>query len=292
MVYTGDASVKVKVTDTYSVDKKGSLSLDTGNEVSCYASMNGYEIGFGAPNSTVCSAESGAYSITFRVYANDQYYNVGSVKLSADDVKRIAENYGLEGETPEPEPTPTPTPTPSPEPEQPADGTPFTLRSDAGIELTFYPETKQFDIGGKSVLGKIELAAYSLEAPGTYSVSDGVLSFSPANLKVTALHDLAKSSEGTFELCPEAAQSASGAWTVTLPIGDPQVKYTLTAQQAEQIGLPAGQGEDEPSSPSDPGSWFDYIPDIREIGAALWNFITSAISEAGKIFVRIIEPGM
>lgn len=84
-VYAGDASVFVDVTDTYSVDKSGVLSLDTGNEVSCYASMNGFDISFGAPNDTSCSAKNGGYTISFQVPANGQTYVIGDFHWTAWD---------------------------------------------------------------------------------------------------------------------------------------------------------------------------------------------------------------
>ena len=233
-VYAGGAAVRVTVTDTYTIDKKGTLSIRSGNQVSCYASMGGYDVSFGAPNNTSVSGNSGGYTISFHVPANGQTYHVGTVTLSANDVKRVQENFGLKDEKPEPEPEPGPQPGPSPDD---PDAEVIQLTSEAGIILTFYPSSSTFDLTGKTVLGGTELASYSLTAPGTYSTTGNTLSLNPAALKITALHDMAKPLEGETEIAFSVEKSGDNTLQIILPIGDPPVSYSMTNDQAKKIGI-------------------------------------------------------
>ena len=280
-VYAGGATVSVTVTDTYTIDENGTLSIRSGNQVSCYASMGGYDVSFGAPNNTACSGNSGGYTISFHVPANGQTYHVGTVTLSADDVKRIQENFGLEGDKPEP------TPEPSPSPDDPSAEN-IQLNSEAGITLTFYPDSNTFDVTGKTVLGGMELASYSLTAPGTYSTVDNTLTLNPATLKITALHDMAKPLEGETEISFSVEKSDDNTLQIILPIGDPPVSYSMTSDQAKKIGIDLDTYPESSDVPSDP-----YTPDdSKTVIAFIKDYGAFTISGAGKFVVSGMEADL
>lgn len=291
-VYAGGATVSVTVTDTYTINSNGTLSLRSGNQVSCFASMGGYNVGFGAPNNTSCRGNSNGYTISFQVPANGQTYHVGTVRLSANDVKRIQENFGLKGESPKTDDKPAPEPTkPTVDPTvTPTDEKTIRLTSEAGIDLVFYPESKTFDVTGKTVMSGIELAAYSLTEKGTFSTEGNCLTLNPATLKITALNDMAKPLEGETGLTFSVAKGDDDTLTITLPIGEPPITYSMTKEQAQQLGIdldtyqePAE--EPEPESPYTPDESKTSITFMRDYGAF-------AISGAGTFSVSGMEADL
>lgn len=265
-VYAAGTPISVTVTDTYSIDGAGRLSINTGNQVSCYLSFQGHSASFGVPNSTSCSGNGNGYTISFDIFANGQMYHVGSVILSAQDLESIKQNYGLSGDKPEPtpapEPSPAPEPTPTPEPEPtPTPGkdneSVISLTSDSGMTLVFHTDSKTFDVTGKTAVSGIDLASYSLVTPGTFSAEGNVLTLSPATLRITALNDMAKRMEGDFDLTLSVAKGENNSLVITLPIGDPAISFELTEEQAKKLGIDVATyaqkpDEEEPSKPYTP----------------------------------------
>ena len=238
-VNAGGHWVNVNVTDTYTIDNSGDLTIDTKGQVSCYTSFQGQTLSFGAPNNTSCTPQDGGYLISFDVFANGQTYHVGSVSLTADDVKRIQENFGLEGEEPTPEPEePTPEPEePTPDPEVPDENNVIKLTNDSGMNLSLKLDDKSYDVSGKTVFSGIELAEYSLVNPAGYSTENNTLSFEPATLKITELNPLASGMGGEYPIQITVAKGENDSLILTLPIGDPFITYSLTKEQAESLTL-------------------------------------------------------
>ena len=230
--------VNVNVTDTYTINNSGELSISTGNQVACYVSFQGQSLSFGAPNQTSCSAQGGGYLVSFNVLANGQNYHVGSVSLSSNDIKRIQDNMGVKGIEPTPTPTPTPVPTPTPKPDPtPTDKNIIKLVSESGIDLSLNTKDNSFDISGKTVYNGMELASYSLAKPAKYSIKNNILTFDLATIKITALNPLAESMEGDVDVQIIAEKGENESLKITLPFGQDPIIYTMTKQQAESLGL-------------------------------------------------------
>lgn len=297
-VFANGVPIDVRVTDTYSIDSGGRLSLNTGNQVACYFSYQGYSASFGALNNTSCSGSASGCTVSFRVNADGKFYDAGTVMLSAEDIRSIEANYGLSGENAAPAPAPTPAPAPEPKPDpapNPGEQDSRTVRlvSDSGLELIFHTDSKTFDVAGKTSAQGIDLLSYSLAEPGAYTTDGNELTIEPANLKIVALNDLAKKMEGTYPLSFTVTKGASDTLTIALSVGEPPISFELTGAQAEQMGIDIAtyaqdSGTDEPAAPDS-----SYTPDeSKSVIAFDKDQGTFDISGAGTLKASGMDAGL
>lgn len=252
--------ISVNVTDTYTIDAAGNLVLHTGNQASCRMSMAGQTLSFGADNRTALQPANGGYQIHFNVFANNQIYHGGTVTITAADVKKIQENFGLTGATPMPEPVPeplpepdpNPEPTPDPEPEVPENEDIIVLTSEAGLNLSLNKRDQSYTFSGKISYAGMDLAEYSLAKPAKYSVEDNVLVFDTATLKITALNPIAAAMEGEYEIPISVTKTEEGTLEIAAPVGEEPIVYVLTGEQAEALGLDMGSYGESGEVPTDP----------------------------------------
>ncbi len=291
------AKVSVSVTDEYTIDKKGKLTIKTNQEVSCSAVMSGYDLSFGAPNKTSCEADGKGCKVTFIVYANDQNNTIGSVKLSAADIEKIKENYGLKGETPSDEKDVKDDKDDKDDKDKPSytDNT-ITLSSDNGINLTFDTSTSKFSIDGKTVYAGLELASYQLSnKTADYVAKENSLSLANAKLKITALHDMAASAAGEFDVAFTVSKT-NNQLTIAMNLPgstEPLAVFELTKVQAKKLGIDIDKYQQKPEEPEVPEDSVTYTANNDATTIVFYkDYSAFNVSGSGKLTTNGVEADL
>ena len=117
-----------------------------------------------------------------------------------------------------------------------------TLSSESGLVLTFDLSNKTYILSGTTEFGGVQLASYSLKegSANGYRVEENILSLDDTVMTITALHDLASTLAGDFEVSFTVTKESNNSISIVLssPLNpEPLGVFKSTEEEAKMLGI-------------------------------------------------------